>query len=299
MKSNSSQRYRQYKQTQRKKRSNKLLSGCLTVFLKAFLIALVIIISLSVYFFIPQRTNILLLGLDYAPPNSTVARTDTIIVSTFATPPAYVGLLSIPRDLWIPIRNVGSNRINTAHFFAEAQQPGSGPYATIQAIQDNFGIKSDYFVRLRFEGFREIVDAMGGLDIKLDKPMAGYEAGNYHLTGRKALAFARNRRGSDDFYRMEQGQLIIKSIYKQLLKPTEWPRIPAVLIALSNSIDTNVPNWLWPRIGLILLRVGIDNIDSHTITREMTIPTVTEQGASVLLPKWELILPLVNDIFGN
>ena len=299
MKSNSSQRYRQYKQTQRKKRRNKLFSGCLTIFLKAILIALIIIISLSVYFFIPQRTNILLLGLDYAPPNSTVARTDTIILTTFATPPAYVGLLSIPRDLWIPIRNVGSNRINTAHFFAEAQQPGSGPYATMQAIQDNFGIKSDYFIRLRFEGFREIVDAMGGLDIKLDKPMAGYEAGNYHLTGRKALAFARNRRGSDDFSRMEQGQLILKSIYKQLLKPTEWPRIPAVLVALSNSIDTNVPNWLWPRIGLILFRVGIDNIDSRTITREMTVPTVTEQGASVLLPKWELIIPLVNDIFGN
>jgi polyisoprenyl-teichoic acid--peptidoglycan teichoic acid transferase len=271
--------------------------GCLSLPLFFFLFAFLGL--LGIYLFAPLRTNLLILGIDYSPNMDAVGRSDTIILATFVPFKPYVGMLSIPRDLWVAIPGYGENRINTAHFFAEAQQPGSGPLATIDTIHQDFGVSDHYFLRIRFEGFKDVVNAMGGVDIVLDQPMAGYPAGQHHLTGNKALAFARSRMGADDFYRMQQGQIVIKSAFRQLLNPLKWPRLPVVLLALSHSVDTNVPIWQWPRLGLALLRLGPAGIDSRTIMREMVTPFVNDQGADVLLPNWERINPVLMEMFGQ
>jgi polyisoprenyl-teichoic acid--peptidoglycan teichoic acid transferase len=251
----------------------------------------------AVYLLYPAQSDVLLLGMDYADPWNDLARTDTIILTTFNPWKPNVGMLSIPRDLWVNIPGVGENRINTAHFFAEVNNPGTGPSATMDTIEQNFGFRPDYLVRVRFETFKDIINAMGGVDINLDEPMAGYEAGRHHLTGSKALAFARSRAGSDDFFRMQQGQIILKAAFQQMSNPLKWHRIPAILLTLKRSINTTVPTWLWPRIAFALLRVGTDGIDNRTITREMVTPFITDQGASVLAPNWDLINPLVDEMF--
>ena len=269
--------------------------GCWPFFLLAAFLGLVT----AIYFFAPGRYNILLLGIDRTAAKSYVARTDTMILTTVAPTEPYVGLVSIPRDLWVNIPGIGENRINTAHFFAEAAQAGSGPASAMQTVRENLGERVDYYVRVKFEGFRDIVNALGGVDIVLTSPTAGYEPGSYHLTGEKALAFARNRTGTDDFYRMQQGQLILKAILNKIRSPLNWYRLPAVAVALMRSIDWNIPFWLWPRIGLTLLRVGPAGIDSQAITRDMVTPTTTDQGASVLLPNWDKINPVLAKVFGQ
>jgi LCP family protein required for cell wall assembly len=251
------------------------------------------------YLLAPARTNLLLIGIDYVDPGSSLARSDTIMLATIVPLKPYIGLLSIPRDLWVTIPGYGENRINTAHFFAEGEKPGSGPQALRKTIALNFGVDAPYYVRIRFEGFREIVDAMGGVDIVLNETTAGYPPGKHHLNGQKALAFVRHRADSDDFFRMAHGQLMIKALFKNLLSPTKWPRLPAVLRAFFHSVDTNLPVWLWPRIGFALLRAGPDGIDSHVISREMTTPFITSEGANVLAPKWPQIHQLVQQIFQN
>lgn len=263
----------------------------------SFLILLLLISS--VYFLWPGRTNVLVLGIDRPPEGTWLGRSDTNVLITFFPLRPYVGMLSIPRDLWLPIPGVGENRINTAHFFAEGEQPGQGPFAAMDTVRLNFGVVVDYYVRIRFEGFQEIVEAMGGLDIKLDQQMAGYPPGSYHLDGEQALAFVRDRENTDDFFRMSQGQFFFKSVLKQALKPSSWPRIPAMLAALNRSVETDLPVWLWPRLGFSLLRVGPEGIDNRTISREMTTPYVTSEGAQVLLPVWDRINPVVLDIFGQ
>lgn len=169
----------------------------------------------------------------------------------------------------------------------------------MDTIRQNFGVGVGYYLRVKFEGFRDVVDALGGVDIDLQAPMAGYPAGNNHLTGNKALAFARNRMGSDDFFRMQQGQIIIKSILRQMMNPIYWPRLPGAALAFLRSVDTNIPIWLWPRLTLALLRAGPDGINSRTIQREMVTPFTTDQGASVLLPDWSRINPLLMEMFGD
>jgi polyisoprenyl-teichoic acid--peptidoglycan teichoic acid transferase len=271
------------------------LLACLPLLVIACLVGVVVI----GYSLMPGRSNILVLGLDYTDPYSTLARSDTIILTTFIPNKPYVGMLSIPRDLWVKIPGVGENRINTAHFFAEAQQKGAGPAAAMQTIRQNFGVDVNYYARIRFDGFREVIDALGGVDVYLDKPAAGYEAGWHHFTGNKALAFVRERYGSDDFFRMEHGQLLIKAVFKELLNPLKWVRLPAVVNAILKSVDTNIPTWMWPRLIIALLRVGPGGVDNRTIQREMVKPFTTDQGAQVLLPDWSKINPLLMQMFGQ
>ena len=284
---------RQYPPAPSRRPSSCTLGGCLFSLLLLGALAAIV----AAYLLWPGRTNILLLGIDYADPWNWTSRTDTIMMTTWIPAEKYIGILSAPRDLWVNIPGVGENRINTAHFFCEVNQPGSGPGCTIQTIQENFDVNFHYYVRVRFEGFKDVVNTLGGVDITLHEAMAGYEPGEYHLTGNKALAFVRARYDSDDFHRMAHGQFMLKAVVKTMLKPKNWLKIPAMIQAVLRNVDTNLPRWLWPRYAFALLRVGPDNIDNHVIKDDMVVPFTTYEGASVLAPNWDLINPIVQAMF--
>lgn len=239
------------------------------------------------------------MGIDSRDPESTLGRTDTLILTTITPWEPYVGMLSIPRDLWVTIPGYGQDRVNAAHFYAEASQAGSGPEATMQTISHNFGLDVDYHIRIRFVGFLSMVEALGGLEVELPEPMSGYPAGTHKLDSELALALVRDRAGSDDFSRMARGQIIIKAFIKRLLTPSALIRLPQTLAALSDFIETDVPVWLWPRLVVASLRVGTDKFDSRIITREMTNPFTTSGGAQVLAPNWDLINPILLEMFGQ
>lgn len=248
----------------------------------------------------PYRTNVLILGVDRSPEGTLIGRTDTIMLLSVIPLKPDVNLLSIPRDLWVNIPNYGENRINTAHFFAEANLAGTGPDAAVQTVRDNFGITVNYYVRFNFDGFRDIINAMGGINIEIQEPMSGFEPGTYNLDGDQALAFVRDRQGSDDFFRMQRGQMILKATVKQMFNPISWLRIPSIITTGLQVIDTNVPFFEVPRIGVALVRAIIsDSINSQTITREMVYPTITADGANILIPNWEMINPLLLEMFGE
>ncbi|UCF27734.1 MAG: LCP family protein [Chloroflexota bacterium] len=269
--------------------------GCSVLF--AILICLVFVSS--VYFLVPFRTNLLVLGIDRTPGGTDLGRSDTNILITIQPLSPYVGVLSIPRDLWVTIPGIGENRINAAHYFAEGEQPGSGPNAALETVKNNFSVPVNYYLRIKFDGIVGIVDAFGGLDVELDNPMGGLPPGEHQLTGEQALVFVRDRQGTDDFFRMLQGQFFAAEIIEQALQPKSWPKLPAVFSAVNESIDTNLPVILWPRLGFALLRAGPSGIDYHVINRDYVTPTTTTGGAQVLVPNWPLINPLVDQIFGD
>lgn len=267
--------------------------GCLWAFL------VVPILGFGLYFFAPLRTNFVVLGIDSGLGRGELGRTDTIVLGTVVPLKPYIGLLSIPRDLWVPIEGVGENRINTAYFYAEAKAPGSGPQAAMQVISQNFQVPVSYYLVLRMDGLLDFINAMGGVDITLPAPISGFEAGTHHLDGTSALAFARSRAGSDDFARMKQAQLLIRAVMQRMLQPEVWPRMPEIMRATQAVVKINIPIWQWPRIGLALLRNGRENLDTRTITRDMVHPFVTNQGAQVLGPDWEAIKKVTGEMFGR
>jgi LCP family protein required for cell wall assembly len=262
--------------------------GCLTVF---FLIALLL------YFIAPFKTQFLILGIDRSPQGSLAGRSDTIMLVSVNPLLPIVKLLSIPRDLWVTIPGFGENRINAAHFFAEAQKSNTGPDLALATIKSSFGIDLRYYVRFNLEGFPEIVESMGGIPLNLPKPMAGLPAGLNQLDGAQALAFLRSRSDGDDFFRIQQGQIFVSAIIRQLLNLSTWPRIPQILSSLSRAMDTNLPVWFLPRLILAFIRASFTGIETLSIDRSMVTPTVTSEGAQVLLPNWELILPYLKNNF--
>jgi len=260
---------------------------------------LLIVIVGIILFWVGGRTNILVLGLDSRESGSDIGRTDTMILSTFVPRQPYFGILSIPRDLWVSIPEYGENRINTAHFFAEVDSPGSGPTAAMQTVSQNFGVDVEHYIRIRFGGFLDLVELIGGVEIDLPVAMSGYPAGSHHLNGEQALAFVRDRSGSDDFYRMQRAQIFLKALWKRFLDPSIWRQIPDILPLVLEMVDTDMSLTKWIYLGITVLRVGQDQIDAHLITREMTHPFTTSDGAQVLGPNWDAINPILLEMFGQ
>lgn len=256
-----------------------------------------ILLAAGFYLFAPLRSNILVLGVDGGLGRGELGRTDTIILATISPLKPEVGMLSIPRDLWVMQSDGSDDRINTAFFFAEAENPGSGAQATQKVIYQNFGVPVHYSVVLRMDGVVGIVDALGGVEILLDQPSGGYSAGSHRLDGAQALVFARNRSQGDDFGRMAQGQILLRGMMRELLKPASWPRLPAFFAAVQDATQIDIPVWLWPRLGLAFLRVGPSGIDSRVISREMVTPFTTGGGAQVLRPNWDQINPALDELF--
>jgi len=245
------------------------------------------------------RTNILVLGIDSREAGSDLGRSDTIILTTFVPREPYMGMLSIPRDLWVTIPEYGENRINTAHFFAEAESPGSGPKVTKQTVEQNFGVDVHYYVRVRFDGFLKLLDLIEGVEIELPTAMSGYPAGTHFLNSEQALAFVRDRSGSDDFYRMQRSQIFLKALWKRMVEPAIWWQIPDIIRLVFDMIDTDLPPIKWAYLGITMLLVGQDGIDARVITRESTNPFITPEGAQVLSPNWAAINPILLEIFGQ
>ena len=274
----------------RRRKRRRLPAGCISLLLAGVILA-------AIYFLLPLRTNLLILGTDSREADNPLGRTDTIILTTIVPLQPEIGMLSVPRDLWVPIEGFGENRINTAYFFAEAAQPGTGTEAALRTVNTQFKVDMDYYVLVKFNGIVDVVDAMGGIDIDFPRAMSGYDEGVQHLDGTQALALVRDRAGSDDFFRMERGQLFIRSMIQAFANPLIWPRLPFIVAALPAALETDLPAWQWPRIALALLRAGPDGIDGRALDRDMAVPFTTADGASVLLPNWALIDPVVEELF--
>lgn len=258
-----------------------------------------VLVLILLYFLAPLRTNLLFLGTDNSPQRGELGRTDTIILTTVIPFKPYVGMLGIPRDLWLDLPNIGEQRINTAYFYAELDRPGSGAKATLDAVSANFGVDARYYLVVHMLGVVDVVDALGGLDISLDKKMGTLKKGDHHLNGEETLAFVRERYSSSDFSRMEQGQVVLGALIRKLLSPRDWGKIPALLRALPGAIETNIPLWQVPRLGFAFTRATFFGMDNRTIDWEMVTPYVTSGGAQVLLPNWDAINPVLLEMFGE
>jgi LCP family protein required for cell wall assembly len=257
------------------------------------------------------RTNILILGLDRRPEQGFVVRSDTIVLATIYPASPRVALLSIPRDLYVDIPGHGPGRINTAHFWGENDVGGGGPALAKQAILENFGVPVDHYVRLDFNGFRVIVDAVGGIEIDVEEPVVdnAYPTDDYgtirieippgrqHMDGETALRYARSRHGSSDFERAQRQQQILVALAQRMLVPEAWPRWPTVYAVVMTNVDTDLGFLDLILMAPTLLQVGPKGIERRVIDREMTQPWTTPTGGAVLLPRWEVIMPVVEELF--
>jgi LCP family protein required for cell wall assembly len=181
-----------------------------------------------------DTVNILLLGIDERPGDEEPARTDTMIVVHVNPATKYVTMMSIPRDLLVTIPGFGDDKINAAFTLGEANTDtikGGGPTLVQQTIEANFGITIHYFATVDFDGFRAIIDEIGG--IVLDVPASVkddlYPTENFGVTriyfptglqamdGEAALRYARTRHGDNDIARGMRQQQVLQAIRAQAI----------------------------------------------------------------------------------
>jgi LCP family protein required for cell wall assembly len=256
------------------------------------------------------RTNVLILGLDRRPEQGNVVRSDTMILLSVYPKGPGAALLSIPRDLYVDIPGYGTDRINTAHFWGELERQGGGPALAMRTLSQDFGIPVHHYLRIDFDGFRAVVDAVGGIDVVVEEPIVDHEyptddygtirieipSGPQHMDGETALRYARSRHGSSDFDRAQRQQQILIALARRLIRPETWSRFPLLYRAVVDNVDTDLSSADLLLLFTVLRRVGPDGIEHQVIDQEMTQSWTTPSGGAVLLPRWEFIHPMVEEL---
>ena len=262
-----------------------------------------------------ERVNILLLGTDKRTTEIGPCRTDTMIVLTVDPQSKTAGMLSIPRDLWVSIPGYSEGRINTAHFIGDRDRyPGGGPALAKKAVQYTLGVPIHYYVRVNFEGFERLLDAIGGitvdvpehiLDTKFPDGNFGYmtvdiPAGMQHMGGETALQYARTRHGSSDFARARRQQQVIKAVRDKVLSlDLPLTRIPEMLKIVGGSVQTDLSLNEMYSLAKLAREIPMQSLQGGVIDESMTTTQITPDGADVLIPNRARIRELVNQIFGG
>ncbi len=221
-----------------------------------------------------KTTNILLLGSDRRP-NMPNWRTDVIMIVAVDRPNNRVGVISLPRDLYIDqIPNHRGNKINVIDYLGEQDEPnGGGPKLLGQVLEAKIGIPIHHYVRVDFEAVKRLVDAMGGVEVDVDCPLYdpyGYDEGGdplaldvgvHRLTGGEALSYVRSRRIGGDLERERRQQRFIWAVRTQIQNENLLPRIPAIYQAMQGSVQTDLN--LIDAVKLVRMAMGLEKDDVH------------------------------------
>ncbi|MDD5489198.1 MAG: LCP family protein [Candidatus Moranbacteria bacterium] len=203
------------------------------------------------------QINVLLLGMrgNNMPGGGLLA--DTIMIAMVRPKENKVALVSIPRDLWVNYPGTSNQgKINSVHALYEEKGEGKGMDAMKQIVGDITGLPIHYAVTLDFKGFTELIDAVGGVDVYLDKPFSeptqfeGESAANFslpagknHIDGAKGLFFVRARYASSDFERAKRQQQVLIALKDKLMSLgtlTDFGKVNNILNVLGDDVRTDM-----------------------------------------------------------
>jgi LCP family protein required for cell wall assembly len=242
----------------------------------------------------PTRESLLIMGSDARPDElqrGEVGRTDTMMLFVGDRAAPRVAMLSVPRDLWVDIPAYGQERINAAYEF------GGGQTAK-QTVSNVIGQPVDRYLVIGLQGVRDVVNAVGGIDVTVPQAIHddayptdnyGYQtvdipAGRQHMDGDTALEYARTRHQDSDFARTARQQQVVAGVRNAMLNPLNWPRIPAVMLAISRSIRTDASALDGIALGAAVLRSPGDP-DHLVIDTSLAAEVTGEDGAYLLQAK--------------
>lgn len=202
------------------------------------------------------------------------ARSDTLILANLNIKEKNIYLISIPRDTKVFIPQYGHDKINNSYAIG-------GVEMTKEVIQDLLNINIDYHVVLKQDSLKNIVDAVGGIDIFVEKDMDyddnwGYlhihlKQGYQHLDGQKTMEYSRFRADKEgDYGRIRRQQQVIKAILKKAIEPKNLMKIPSIVETVKENILTNLTPMEILNLANIFRGISSDNL------KMAVLPTVPE-----------------------
>jgi LCP family protein required for cell wall assembly len=221
-----------------------------------------------------ERLNVLLLGVDSRADSSTTRNTDTMIVLSLDPVNKTAAMLSIPRDVYIDRPGVFQEKINAAYALG-------GYDLARKVVEDLLGIRLNAYALVDFDAFTEIVNAVGGVVIDVQRPVRdesyptpdyGVErlditAGPQLMDGSTALRFARSRHDTSDYSRAQRQQLVLSALRARLTKGDFLRGLPGLVDRVGSAVQTNFD----PANILPLAQFG-SGIDGGAIRSEVLFP---------------------------
>lgn len=245
----------------------------------------------------PGQVDILLLGSDQRQDAG--FRTDVILWISLNPSTDKVVVVSFPRDLWVYIPGWQMNRINSAH------QLGFG--VTQAMFEYNFGIRPDHYVLANFDGFRAIINTLGGVDIyaaqnltdRCDPPLSttGYCSvgpGYVHMDASLALWYVRSRYSSSDIDRLRRAQEVLQGIFLKLMSLDAINRADELYALFSYSVQSDMT--LADMLPLLPLAAKVRDtnlVRQYSIGWAEVTPWINEEGSQVLLPNMDAVNALL------
>ena len=256
----------------------------------------------------PGAFTVLLLGSDNDTKFHGSVLTQSMIVVRFNPGSKKVTMLSIPRDLWVPLSTGGTQKIDGAYSYG-------GATAAIATVENNFGIQIDAYIWIGLAGLVNVIDQIGGIDLVTTAPVfddfyphdigpgdpyqylrVAVLAGPQHLDGTHALQYVRSRHNDlqSDFGRSARQQIVLLAL-RAKAAGISAEDVPALAAALKGQIKTSMS---LTRIATLLPLAG--NIDIKNIQQIVLLPPYTHAcgcAAGYVIPVWGAILPLVHQYF--
>ena len=191
--------------------------------------------------FLSGKKNIVVMGCDIRKDD--VGRSDTLFVVMLDKSKKNAALLSVPRDTRVKIKGHGWDKINAAFAYG-------GHKLTQETVQDFLGIKLNNYVVIDFQGFKGLVDAVGGVDINAEKRMSYYDPyadfridlqpGMQHMDGKTAMQYVRYRDEEGDIGRIRRQQKFIMALHKQIASKNIIAKMPGVTKQIMSMIRTDL-----------------------------------------------------------
>ena len=187
------------------------------------------------------KKNIVVMGCDIRKDD--VGRSDTLFVVMLDKSKKNAALLSVPRDTRVKIKGHGWDKINAAFAYG-------GQKLTRETVQDFLGIKLDNYVLVDFRGFKGLVDAVGGVDINVEKrmyyydPYDGFEIdlrpGMQHMDGKTAMQYVRYRDEEGDIGRIRRQQKFLMALYRHIASKNIIAKIPGISKQIMSMVKTDL-----------------------------------------------------------
>ena len=232
----------------------------------------------------PDIENLLIIGIDGADIDNEGHRSDTMLIVSINKKTQSVKLVSIMRDIWTYFPNRYSwNKINASYAFG-------GPGQTVNIINEGFGLDVQQYVVMDFSGYRDIIDLLGGVTVKLTSQEASKVpgisgAGTYTLSGDQALAYSRIRKIDSDFVRVQRQRNVLLALFSSMRKQDPVTQYNLAVDALE-YMRSNIPaNDITGRFLDLVVQID-SSMDQMTIP-ETGMYTVHDEGTWYMSIKWE------------
>ena len=191
-----------------------------------------------------DKTTVMIMGVDERADD--VGRSDTLMIATLDPDKNQAALLSVPRDTRVKIKGHGFDKINAAYAYG-------GRKLTQETIESLLNTHIDHYIKINVHGFTKIIDALGGIDIDVEKRMyyedpwdddgglyIDLQPGMQHMDGKTAITYVRYRDEEGDIGRIKRQQNFMKAVMDKLVSPTIIPKLPAIVSAVSDSVETDM-----------------------------------------------------------